>query len=51
MSYALEVENSVESINVIATKEDSKSSVQGSGAITLSEGLNALNIVVTAEKW
>lgn len=48
--YELEVENDVEKVNIIATKEDSKSSVSGAGEIELTEGLNKIEVVVTAEK-
>lgn len=49
LEYELEVENDVESINVVASKDDSRSSVDGTGSIELSEGINALNVVVTAQ--
>ena len=49
LEYNLEVENSVTNVNIKAAKEDSKASVSGSGVIAVSEGLNKLEVVVTAE--
>ncbi len=48
--YNVEVENEIESVNVEATKEDSKSSVSGTGEIKLNEGNNRVKVVVTAQK-
>ncbi len=48
--YNVEVENEIETVNVEATKEDSKSSVSGTGEIKLNEGNNRVNVVVTAQK-
>lgn len=50
LEYNLEVENEVESVNISALKEDNAASVTGAGQITLTEGLNKIEIVVTAEK-
>lgn len=49
LEYTLELENGIESINVSATKEDNTASISGTGSIPLSEGVNAIQIVVTAQ--
>lgn len=49
LEYDLELENGTESIIVSATKEDSKSTVKGTGTISLKEGLNVIEITVTAQ--
>lgn len=49
LQYTLELENGIESINVSATKEDSTASIEGTGTISLSEGVNPVKIVVTAQ--
>ncbi len=49
LEYNLELEYGTESINIIADSEDSKASVDGDGEVKLSQGLNAIKIVVTAE--
>ena len=48
--YALEVENNVTSVNVIAKEAESHASISGDGTIELSEGVNKVTIVVTAQK-
>ena len=50
LEYSLEVENNVESVNISALREDSRSRVSGDGVIALLEGNNRIEIVVTAEK-
>ena len=50
LEYSLEVENDVESVKVIATKADYTATVSGAGEISLQEGLNTINVVVTAQK-
>lgn len=50
LEYSLEVENDVESVNVSAVKADGNASVSGAGEIVLSEGINKVEIVVTAQK-
>ncbi len=50
LEYSLEVENDVESVNIKASKADSRSSISGTGEKELTEGINKFNIVVTAEK-
>ncbi len=50
LEYSLEVENDVEKVNIVATKDDNRSSVKGSGEVILSEGMNKIEIVVTAQK-
>ncbi len=49
LEYSLEVENNVEKINVTGSKNDSKASVNGLGEHTLEEGLNKIEIKVTAQ--
>lgn len=49
LEYTLELENGIESINVLATKEDSTASVSGTGEIAISEGVNQVKVVVTAQ--
>ena len=49
LEYNLELEYGTESINIITDTEDSKADVEGDGEVKLSQGLNALKIVVTAE--
>ncbi len=48
-TYSLIVENEVTAINVSGTREDSKSSVTGLGETTLEEGVNLVEVVVTAQ--
>lgn len=47
--YALTVKNEVESINVSGSTEDNKSKVTGFGNYKLKEGVNTINVKVTAE--
>ena len=47
--YSLTVENDVRTIKVLATKNDTKASLSGTGEENLTEGLNKINVVVTAE--
>jgi hypothetical protein len=49
LEYIVELPSNVESINIIATKEDSRASVTGAGTVAVSEGENRKAIVVTAE--
>lgn len=48
-SYSLTVPNDVNSITVSAKANDSKARISGTGKISLKEGNNKVNIVVTAE--
>ena len=48
-SYDVTVPNDVEEVEVYATVQDSKSKISGLGTKKLTEGLNDLSIVVTAE--
>lgn len=48
--YSLEVENSVEKVNISGSVEDSKSRVNGLGEVSLTEGINKFEIIVTAQK-
>lgn len=50
LEYEVEVPNEIESVHVSASKEDSASTVTGTGDITLTEGTNKVTIVVTAQK-
>ncbi len=49
LEYNLDVPNDVEKVNIKATKEDGKARVVGDGEISLVEGPNKVNIIVTAE--
>ncbi|MBP3920854.1 MAG: cadherin-like beta sandwich domain-containing protein [Bacilli bacterium] len=48
-NYALTVSNDTKKINVGATAEDSKARVSGIGEFELVEGINKLDVIVTAE--
>ena len=48
-TYNVTVPNDVESVEVYATKADSKATVTGTGTKTLQEGANTLTVTVTAE--
>lgn len=50
LEYSLTVENNVTSVNVNASRAESHASVSGAGTIQLSEGMNVVTIVVTAQK-
>lgn len=50
LEYSLEVENNITSVNIVASKAESNASVDGTGAVELSEGLNKISVVVTAQK-
>ena len=47
--YKVDVDSNTEQITINATKEDSKSSISGTGTHEVSEGENKFNITVTAE--
>lgn len=47
--YAVEVENDITSITVDGKKEDSKSSIEGFKEYTLEEGINKIEVKVTAQ--
>lgn len=49
LEYSVLLSANVESINIIASVEDSKASISGTGVKEVSEGENKFNIVVTAE--
>ena len=49
LEYSLEVENGVESVNIIASKEDYTASLRGTGKFSVSEGANSFKINVTAQ--
>lgn len=48
-TYNVTVPNEVDSVEVYATKADSKAKITGTGTKSLQEGENALSVVVTAE--
>lgn len=48
-NYTLELDETIESIKITATAEDSKSSISGTGTKKVSEGENKLKVTVTAE--
>lgn len=50
LEYKLELEESVEEIEIKATTEDSKAKVAGTGKVKVSLGANKIDIVVTSEK-
>ncbi len=49
LEYSVELSSDTEKINVNAEKSDSKASIKGNGEIDVKEGLNKIEIVVTAE--
>lgn len=49
LEYKVELPASVETIDVAATAEDSKSKISGTGSLQVAEGDNKFEIVVTAE--
>ena len=49
LEYNVTLEPGTSTINVIATKEDDKSNVRGNGEVSVTEGINTIEIVVTAE--
>lgn len=50
LSYEVEVNNDVTSVNLSATKDDSTAEVSGTGTKELTEGDNKFEIIVTAQK-
>lgn len=48
-TYNVEVPNNVSKVNVYAKPVDSKATVSGDGNVTLKEGLNKVDVTVTAE--
>jgi surface antigen len=49
LSYDIEVSNEIESIDIDATAEDRKATINGIGTYSLTEGLNEIKLTVTAE--
>ncbi len=49
LEYSVTLEPETKKINITASTEDSKASVKGTGEISVSDGENKINIVVTAE--
>ena len=49
LEYSISVPNEVRQININATKEDSTANITGAGIRDLIEGINRIEIVVTAE--
>lgn len=49
LEYAVELEPGTEKINITASLEDKSASVKGIGEVEVTEGVNTLNIIVTAE--
>ena len=47
--YSVEVPNDVEKVVIKATKDDSSASISGDGEIKVTEGLNKIEVKVTAE--
>ena len=50
LEYKLSLDSSVEQIKILATPEDNKATINGTGIQKVSEGENKFNIVVTSEK-
>lgn len=49
LEYTVTLNPGTESVNVTATKEDNNASIKGSGEVNVSEGINTIEVVVTAE--
>lgn len=49
LEYKVELEPGTEKINITASLEDKSASVKGIGEVEITEGVNTINIVVTAE--
>lgn len=49
LEYSLNLPSDTESINIIADKEDKKANIIGAGEVKVSEGINTLEIIGTAE--
>ena len=49
LEYKLELDSDVTKINIKATPSDENANVKGAGEVTVSEGINTISIVVTAE--
>ena len=49
LEYSVELSSDTEKIKVNAEKSDSKASIKGTGEIDVKEGLNKIEVVVTAE--
>lgn len=47
--YSVEVPNGTESVNIVADKEDTAASISGTGEVSVSEGINKIEVKVTAE--
>ena len=49
LEYSLELEYGTKSINIVTDTEDSKAEVEGAGEVEVSQGMNVIKVVVTAE--
>lgn len=49
LEYEVELEPGTEKVNVNASLESKKANIKGSGEVSVVEGVNTLNIIVTAE--
>ena len=49
LEYEVKLEPGIEKINIEASAESKKSTVKGTGEVNLTEGLNTIKVVVTAE--
>ncbi|MBQ9071779.1 MAG: cadherin-like beta sandwich domain-containing protein [Bacilli bacterium] len=49
LEYTVELEPGTELVNIIASLEDTSASLKGTGEVNVSEGINTLEVVVTAE--
>ena len=49
LEYKLNLDSNITSINIKATPADENANVKGAGEVAVSDGINTINIVVTAE--
>lgn len=49
LEYSLELDSTIETVNVTATPEDKTASIKGTGSIELVEGINKVEVLVTAQ--
>ena len=49
LEYNIDLEYGTKNINIIATTEDYRASIDGNGNVALSQGMNNIKVVVTAE--
>ena len=49
LEYSVELNPGTESVNIVAVKEDESASIKGTGETSVSEGINTVEVTVTAE--